>query len=136
MTDLRKKLPCTVNVLGTVYRVEMRDYIDDPSFKEDDSSAYCYCDAKLIVIGNLLTFPASANTEASKNEGSTIYNACVEGECVAFRHELIHAFLNESGMRWDAHVYDGAWATNEEMIDWFAIQSPKIFSTYKELGIL
>ena len=136
MTDLRKELPCTVNVLGTEYRVEMRDHNDDPSFTEDDSSAYCYCDAKLIVVGNLLTFPAATGTAASKEEGSTIHGACIEGECVALRHELIHAFLNESGLRWDSHAHSGAWAKNEEMIDWFAIQSPKIFATYKELGIL
>lgn len=30
----------------------------------------------------------------------------------------------------------GAWAINEEMVDWFAIQSPKIFAAYQNLGIL
>ena len=28
------------------------------------------------------------------------------------------------------------WAKNEEMVDWFAIQSPKIFKVYSELGLL
>ena len=53
------------------------------------------------------------------------------------RHELIHAFLSESGLA-DSSSGTGAdgWAANEEMVDWFARQSPKIFRLYKELGIL
>lgn len=36
------------------------------------------------------------------------------------RHELIHAFLHESGL-------DGeSWAANEELVDWIAIQFPKL----------
>lgn len=27
-----------------------------------------------------------------------------------------------------------AWAQNEEMVDWLAIQSPKIFVTFQEVG--
>ena len=56
------------------------------------------------------------------------------------RHEILHSFLFESGL--DANSFKDsddsglAWALNEEMVDWFAIQSPKIFAVYKELGIL
>ena len=28
-----------------------------------------------------------------------------------------------------------AWAQNEEMVDWFAIQSPKIFRAFREAGV-
>lgn len=52
------------------------------------------------------------------------------------RHEIMHAFLNESGLSDDSNRFDGAWAKNEEMVDWFAIQSPKIFKVFVELGIL
>lgn len=53
------------------------------------------------------------------------------------RHELIHAFLSESGLADSSNGTDeDGWATNEEMVDWFARQSPKIFRLYKELGIL
>ena len=52
------------------------------------------------------------------------------------RHEIIHAFLNESGLSDSSNQYAGAWAKNEEMVDWFAIQSPKIFKVYLELGLL
>lgn len=51
------------------------------------------------------------------------------------RHEILHAFLYESGLR--ENSYDSsAWAENEEMVDWFAIQFPKILKVYKELNII
>lgn len=37
------------------------------------------------------------------------------------RHEIIHAFLFESGL-----AENSPWAQNEEMVDFFAIQFPKI----------
>ena len=51
------------------------------------------------------------------------------------RHEITHAFLNESGL--DANASDtDCWAKNEEMVDWFAIQSPKIYKAFNEVGAL
>lgn len=52
------------------------------------------------------------------------------------RHELMHAFLNESGLSANSTVPDCAWAKNEEMVDWFAIQSPKIFKVFSEAGCM
>lgn len=51
------------------------------------------------------------------------------------RHEIIHAFLYESGINGSSNK-SGSWAENEEMVDWFAIQSPKIYEIYKKLNIL
>lgn len=51
-------------------------------------------------------------------------------------HEILHAFFNESGLIDNANVFNKSWPKNEEMVDWFAIQSPKIFKVYEELGIL
>lgn len=44
------------------------------------------------------------------------------------RHELIHAFLYESGLHEQCY-----WATNEEIVDWIAIQLPKIFRAIGKL---
>lgn len=55
---------------------------------------------------------------------------------VILRHEILHAFLFESGLDASSIATYGAWATNEEMVDWFAIQSPKIFAVYQNIGIL
>ena len=52
------------------------------------------------------------------------------------RHEIIHAYLSESGLSANASHCCGSWAENEEMVDWFAIQSPKIYQTFKEVGCL
>lgn len=52
------------------------------------------------------------------------------------RHEIIHGFLHESGLWINSGTITHNWAMNEEMVDWFAIQSPKIFKVYQELGIL
>ena len=51
------------------------------------------------------------------------------------RHEIVHAYLIESGLNENANAVEN-WATNEEMVDWFALQSEKIFKTYKELNII
>lgn len=51
------------------------------------------------------------------------------------RHEIIHAFLLESGLDSNSHEAE-SWATNEEMVDWFAIQSPKIFKVFNELKLM
>ena len=51
------------------------------------------------------------------------------------RHEIIHGFLYESGLYTDSH-YSDAWATDEEMIDWIAIQSPKIIKAFEQAGCL
>ena len=50
------------------------------------------------------------------------------------RHEILHAFLNESGLCSSTLCFEGGWTKNEEMIDWFAIQFPKIAKVYKECG--
>ena len=51
------------------------------------------------------------------------------------RHEIIHAFLLESGLDSNSTSTDN-WAVNEEMVDWFAIQSPKIFKVFNELKLM
>lgn len=51
------------------------------------------------------------------------------------RHEIIHAFLLESGLDSNSNSA-GSWAANEEMVDWFAIQSPKIFKVFSELELM
>lgn len=47
------------------------------------------------------------------------------------RHEIIHAFLFESGL-----AENSEWAQNEEMIDWFAIQAPKLVKAWQEVGAI
>ena len=53
---------------------------------------------------------------------------------VVLRHEIIHAFLNESGLK-DNFEHTSHAGHEETMVDWIAIQFPKIATVYKELGI-
>ena len=47
------------------------------------------------------------------------------------RHEIIHAFVFESGLDTCSD-----WAKNEEMVDWIAIQFPKLLKAFKEADCL
>lgn len=51
------------------------------------------------------------------------------------RHEILHAALYESGLAFNTDESD-QWATNEEMVDWIAIQAPKLMKVYKKLGVI
>ena len=52
------------------------------------------------------------------------------------RHEIIHAFFDESGLQASSMQYDGAWSRNEEMVDWFAWIGPKIYKAWVEAGAI
>ena len=45
------------------------------------------------------------------------------------RHEIVHAFLFESGLS-----DNSPWAQDEEMVDWIAIQGPKMYAAWREAG--
>lgn len=51
------------------------------------------------------------------------------------RHEITHAFMVESGLEanWQ-HAHE--FGHDETTVDWFAIQSPKIYKVFEKLGIL
>lgn len=49
------------------------------------------------------------------------------------RHEIIHAYLLESGLG-SSWKHD-EWGHDETMIDWFARMYPRIKKTFDELGI-
>lgn len=46
------------------------------------------------------------------------------------RHEIVHAYFFESGL-----ANNSDFAENEELVDWLALQIPKIAQTFKELNI-
>lgn len=47
------------------------------------------------------------------------------------RHELIHAFLSESGL-----AENSTWAQQDEMVDWFAKQFPKLAKAFQAADAL
>ncbi|WP_049762400.1 hypothetical protein [Lachnoclostridium phytofermentans] len=111
-----------VNVLGTEYEIKRRSYNEDKDFKKRDIVGYCDVVMKEIVVCNIATYPGY-------EEESREYHAEIEKQTL--RHEIVHAFLAESGL-WDNSCTTTGWATNEEMVDWIAIQFPKMIKAFKE----
>lgn len=109
----------TVNILGTEYSIHKQSSKENP--KLEDNYGICEQYSKEIILNTL---------EEEKQDVMCVENV-EELEKKSLRHEIIHAYLGESGLRSSSE-----WAENEEMVDWFAIQLPKIFKTFKELDVI
>lgn len=116
-----------VNILGTNYTIEKKKYEDEPSFKKRGIDGYCDGRLKRIVFCDMKTYP---NFEEEPEE---YINECEKG---TLRHEIIHAFFDESGLMENSICFRSGWSQNEEMVDWLAVQLPKIFKVYQELNIM
>ena len=116
-----------INVLGTEYTIEIRKISEDEYMRKNNFAGYCAEYSKTIVIADVTEQEYFGEMDENEKE---------ESRKRTLRHELIHAFLNESGLSSDASATSGAWAKHEEMIDWFAIQSPKIYKVFSETGCL
>lgn len=116
-----------INVLGVPYTVHYTDYENDEYMRRDGVSGYCDFVEQKIVVANDATIPIHADCTPFANR---VY------EKETLRHELIHAFLFQSGLDAGTLQYSGPWARNEEMIDWFAMQGPKIIKAWQEADAL
>lgn len=116
-----EKLPKNTTVLGTTYKIFYTSEREDEKMKGADGYIEQY--AKEIYINKDL-YDDEYTSERK------IYAKLKELAKISLRHELVHAFLIESGL-WQ----NTDWATNEEMTDWIARQFPKMLKTFKLLGI-
>ena len=113
-----------VNILGTTYKVYLNVPCDrDPQL--DGLFGYTNFHDKKIVVADVRTVPG---WESSSDESALDTFACT------VRHEVIHAYLMESGLAGSSNPVN-CWAMNEEMVDWFAMQMPKLVKTFCELGV-
>lgn len=112
--------PRIINVMGTDIRVEFRKAADDKKLSNADG----YYDHSVGLIVVLIPEPDDNSVEDLERYQKRV-----------LRHELTHAFLYESGLYVSSGSAD-AWASNEEMVDWFAIQAPKIFRVFHKEGLL
>ena len=110
---------CKVNILGTDYDIVIQSEDENPKLKECDGLCEQY--SKKIVLNDC---------KYTDNEVMRVENFEEYKKKVA-RHEIFHAFFGESGLR--SH---SAYGENEELIDWLAIQSPKIFKVFQELNLI
>lgn len=108
----KKETPKTVNILGTDYTV-----VEKPI---KDCDGYCDKTTKEIAV-------------AVKEDDCDLGNF-EEHRKKVLRHEVIHAYHFESGLA--ENFENKQYGFSETLVDWFAYQSPKIFKTFEELGIL
>lgn len=116
-----------IDVLGTKYQVNRYGYKDKPIFETRSYDGYCDPIEKEIAIVDLTTHPDFKDeTEAY----------CRKAEKMTIRHEIVHAFFNESGLMDSSLQYSSGWAKNEEMVDWIASQFNKIMECFKAADCL
>lgn len=108
----------TVSILGTTYTIQELSVAEDISLKDCDG--YCDKTDKRIVI--------------AKKEADCDLGDFEQHRKKTVRHEIIHAYFNESGLA--ENFENKRYGIPETLVDWFAIQSPKIYKTFAELDIL
>ena len=106
-----------VNVLGTEYSVIEANEGTDKGLVGKDG--YCDTSIKECVVDEM------AYTDPNQKKNLPEYKKQV------IRHELIHAFAYESGLD-----VCSDWAKNEELVDWLAIQFPKMLKAFEEAKAL
>lgn len=115
----------TVNVLGQPYEIIRKRYEEDEAFARSSIDGYQDGYNHIIVVCDMHTHPLWSHEDES---------AIQECHKQTLRHEIVHAFLDESGLTFSTCVFDRGWAKNEEMVDWIAWQGPKIYQAWKEAG--
>ena len=109
-----------INILGVEYTIYTRSVEQDPLLNNAD--AYCDRTSKEIVLLKL------------KRKNTTLHNPDWLYRKL-LRHEIIHAFLFESGLGECTEWRINQGGHNEQIVDWFAVQYPKIHKLFVELGI-
>lgn len=112
-----------VNILGSEWNVKFGNKKEYPNLTNIDG--YTDLSIREIVVDDMEASQGQIGTKADLES----YQKQV------VRHEIIHAFLLESGLDSNSNSAD-SWAVNEEMVDWFAIQSPKIFKVFNEYNLM
>lgn len=105
----------TINILGSQYTITRNH--NDPRLENIDG--FCDETTKEIVVE---TYEGDDGKPGIKAKLDVQRKKNV-------RHELVHAFLFECGL-----AENSDWAQNEELVDWIAIQGPKIWKAWQEAG--
>lgn len=112
-TWINGKTEIVIDILGSQYTIKRQNQIENATLRTADG--YCDDTLKLIVVSN-----DDATDADSKGDMDAVRKK-------QLRHEIIHAFLFESGL-----AENSDWAQNEEVIDWIAIQFPKLARAFEE----
>lgn len=116
-----------INILGTEYTIETHKISEDKLLLNNRWSGYCGEESKVIVVADM--GEKEYFQDMDEKEQNVYRNEIL-------RHEIIHAFFKESGLSGNSNHFEEAWAKNEEMVDWIAIQFPKILEVFKQCECL
>lgn len=104
----------TVNILGTEYKV-----IREP-FKDKGIDGYCDYTSREIKIRDDNVNEVGDFDELMRRQ---------------LRHEIIHAFLAESGLQSNYEHYK-QFGHEETIVDWVAIQFPKMIKAFQSVNAI
>ena len=108
----QKRTVTKIDILGVKYTVAKKKFEDDPYFKKQSCDGYCAEYMKAIVYCDMSTRPGWVDMTPEE---------CAACEKETLRHEIVHAFFNESGLSNSASSISGPWAKFEELVDWIEI---------------
>ncbi len=108
-----------IDVLGTTYTIEHLSESEDKEL--EGLGGYCERHEKRIVICS----------DKREEMSEVSFTNCQKQY---LRHEIIHAFFIESGLQ--ENFANHQFGISETIVDWFAIQGPKIFKVFAELEII
>lgn len=117
----------TVNILGTSYEIVVKKYDEEEAFDRRSIAGFCDGYAKEIVVCDMHTYKEWEN-EAEKTVAAA--------QKQTIRHEIVHAFFDESGLMDSSSMVDCPWSKNEEMVDWIANQGMKIYKAWQDANAL
>lgn len=103
-----------VNVLGAEYTINRNVKKEDDDNLEDNDG-YVDFQTKEIIIQEMPEYTPGLTKDIKSYEKSVI------------RHELVHAFLYESGL--------ADYATDERIVDWLALQFPKMKELFDAIEV-
>lgn len=106
-----------INILGTEYGI----YIEQESTDKEllDCDGYCDKTTKKIVV--------TEKIEDCNLGDFSVYQRKI------MRHEIVHAFLFESGLH---ECWEKKQGRDETMVDWIACMFPKMKNAFEEAGCL
>ena len=120
MYDYKQEFFDNVDILGQSYRIEFLAEDKDSKFEDVDG----YIDHTIHLIRVAFLQPNKDSVQDLVAYAKKV-----------MRHEIVHAYLYESGLAESSFSVNN-WATNEEMVDWIARQFPKMKRTMEALNCL
>ncbi|WP_455715429.1 hypothetical protein [Anaerosporobacter sp.] len=116
-----------ISILGMEYVIKEVKISETDKLLENQWSALCSKTKHEILLGDM---------EEEEYFGKMDEEEKKEYRKQTLRHEITHAFFNESGLMDNTHRCQEGWSQNEEMIDWIALQFPKMVKVFQECDCL